>query len=143
MSTSRETHPHLHRPPVRRLSELDNTELQALFVLRSSRIAAELNGHQFWDNPRIVYWNKFLILQADLYEVMLEIQRRYPKDEIKGYELLLPLPNTQMWRERDGVDFEHEYAEPIWEGVVRKKGEQIETTNPTNRHNLPGRRLSR
>jgi hypothetical protein len=82
---SRETDPAFFRPPERRLSELSNEELQALFEMRSSKVKIDPKG--FWDNNKIVYWEMMWPKLMELYEVMLEIQSRYPKSEIKEYWL--------------------------------------------------------
>jgi len=95
MSCNRETRPSFHRPMARRLVDLTNDELALLFEYRAKAVASELKGHVFWDSRFIVYWDKFIRLQDELYEVMLEIQSRYPKAEVKEYMRLLPVLQTR------------------------------------------------
>ena len=78
---NRQLEPADHRPKTRRLSDLTNTELSLLFKHRSEKISSELEGHSFWESPHIVYWSRFDTLQESLFEVMMEIQSRYPKEE--------------------------------------------------------------
>jgi hypothetical protein len=86
----RETDPAYFRPKTRRLKHLSNEELQQLFELRSSKIKVDPKG--FWDNNQIVYWNEMIPKLDDLYEVLLEIQSRYPKSEIYANDSrLLPV----------------------------------------------------
>lgn len=70
-----------HRPKKRRLRTLTNDELCQLFEMRAKAVADKLRGHIFWESNRIVYWSAFSNLQARLYEVMMEIQSRYPEKE--------------------------------------------------------------
>jgi hypothetical protein len=94
----RETKPSFHRPVTRRLINLTNDELSLLFKLRADEVADSLKGHEFWDDNRIVYWNKFILLQDRLFEVMMEIQSRYPAKEVRDYQRLLPVmePNEEV-----------------------------------------------
>lgn len=78
---ARELHETEHRPKTRRYINLTNEELAVLFKVRAAKIAELLEPHTFWSNNRIVYWSQFAPLQEDLYEVMLEIQSRYPSKE--------------------------------------------------------------
>ena len=101
--TSRETLPAFYRPSNRRLSELTNEELRQLFDLRAKKIYEELDPKGFWENNKIVYWHGMIPTLEALYEVMLEIQSRYPKNEIVKYSehgpyfnQLLPL-NEEQW----------------------------------------------
>jgi hypothetical protein len=91
MPFSREIKEHFHRPSKRRLINLTNTELSLLFKLRADEIAKDLDGHVFWEDARIVYWDRFIDLQDALFEVMLEIQSRYPASEVKEWNRLLPV----------------------------------------------------
>lgn len=86
---SRETEPAEFRPETRWLIELDNTELALLFKHRAEAVHDALNGHTFWSDDQTVYWSRFTPLQDDLFEIMLEIQSRYPKKEACGR--LLPV----------------------------------------------------
>lgn len=100
--TSRETLPAFYRPKDRRLSELSNEELRQLFDLRATKVFDKLDPRGFWENNKIVYWNTMIPIIAALYETMLEIQSRYPKEEIDGsmggpyFDQLLPL-NEEPW----------------------------------------------
>ena len=87
---NREIGPAYYRPKERRLIDLTNTELSLLFAKRAEDIRSKLKGHIWWDSSFITYWNKFLDLQDVLYEIMLEIQSRYPEHEIKSYHRILP-----------------------------------------------------
>lgn len=87
----RETNPNFHRPETRRLINLTNDELAQLFRLRAKVVADNLDGHSFWDDDRIVYWPKFTLLQDRLFEVMMEIQSRYPQKEVRDHHRLLPV----------------------------------------------------
>jgi hypothetical protein len=78
----RELDKSFHRPETRRLVDLTNSELTLLFQRRAKELAEALDGHIFWDNECIVYWNTFIKLQDYLYEVMMEIQSRYPAKEV-------------------------------------------------------------
>ena len=77
-----ENTPNFHRPITRRLKSLTNEELNQLFKLRASKIGNQLGSHGFWDNNKIVYWEQYRPLLIELYEVMLEIQSRFPKDKV-------------------------------------------------------------
>jgi len=63
--------------------DMTNEELQALFELRASKVKMDPRG--FWDCNKIVYWNDMIPRLLALYEIMLEIQARYPKDDICKY----------------------------------------------------------
>lgn len=97
----RELGPADHRPTVRRLSDLTNSELVLLFRKRAEAVAEELDGHSFWDSRFIVYWNTFIELQDKLYEVMMEIQSRYPEKEVKGWARTLPVMEPREMKEFD------------------------------------------
>lgn len=89
----RETEAAPYRPKDRKLVDLTNEEIQALFNMRASKVKLDPKG--FWDCNKIVYWHEMIPLLMDLYEVMLEIQSRYPKSEICKYLGafdLLPVP---------------------------------------------------
>lgn len=88
---SRELGKAFHRPEIRRLADLTNNELVLLFRARAKELADELEGHTFWDSRFIVYWIRFIELQDYLYEVMMEIQSRYPEREVKEHMRLLPV----------------------------------------------------
>lgn len=93
--TSRETKDWFHRPKNRRLINLSNEELAELFKIRAKKISTGLKTHTMWDNNQIIYWSLYMKLQADLYEVMLEIQARYPANEVAHWQQLLP-----VWEEK-------------------------------------------
>lgn len=97
MPIQRETEPAYFRPAVRRLKDLTNEELQQLYELRASKIKLDPEG--FWGNLRIVYWRQTIPRIDDLYEVLLEIQSRYPKSEIYADDknllpVRVPMPVT-------------------------------------------------
>jgi len=87
----RELDPAPHRPETRRLSDLTNSELTLLFNRRADAITKALDGHAMWNSSFIVYWPRFLELQDKLYEVMMEIQSRYPEKEVREYMRILPV----------------------------------------------------
>lgn len=90
---SREIESAFYRMNDRRLVNLSNEELQSLFELRAAKIKLDPKG--FWDCNKTVYWHSMIPLLMDLYEIMLEIQSRYPKEEITRYPNafdLLPVP---------------------------------------------------
>lgn len=95
----RELSPANHRPNTRRLSDLTNDELVLLFRKRAKEVADELDGHSFWDSEFIVYWGQFIKLQDYLYEVMMEIQSRYPADEVKNLSRMLPVMEPRNLQE--------------------------------------------
>lgn len=97
---SRETETAFYRPEIRRLVDLTNEELQMLFELRVSKIKIDPKG--FWDDNKTIYWNQMFEPLMKLYEVLLEIQARYPKKEICEYghegpyfDKLIPLNEKQ------------------------------------------------
>lgn len=75
----------------RRLVGLTNSELAMLFQKRANAVAEDLDGHVWWESPFLVYWNQFIELQDKLYEVMMEIQSRYPATEVKEFYRTLPV----------------------------------------------------
>ena len=83
--------PASYRPETRRLADLTNSELVLLFKKRADAVAKELDGHSLWNSPFLVYWSKFMDLQDSLYEVMMEIQSRYPAREISDWSRTLPV----------------------------------------------------
>src|SRR2546423_870118 len=89
-----ETNSTFNRPKERRLSSLTNEELQQLFELRANKIKLDPKG--FWDNNKIIYWGEMMPRLMALYEVMLEIQSRYPKEEIIKYNLIGPYFNQLL-----------------------------------------------
>lgn len=90
------------RPAVRRYKDMTNEELQGLFELRASKVKLDPKG--FWDDNRIVYWSTMIPVLASLYEIMLEIQSRYPASEMlyegeaRFWEPLLPVPEAGWLR---------------------------------------------
>lgn len=81
------------------LSELSNEELQLLFNSRAAKIKLD---ETFWDSDKTLYWNDLIPKLKALYEIMLEIQARYPKKEIEEgdyFFTLLPL-NEKQWVEK-------------------------------------------
>jgi hypothetical protein len=94
----RELDKSFHRPETRRLVDLTNSELTLLFQRRAKELAEALDGHVFWDNECIVYWSTFIELQDYLYEVMMEIQSRYPAKEVNEHMRLLPVMEPRNLR---------------------------------------------
>jgi hypothetical protein len=100
----RETDPAFYRPESRPLQELTNEELQALFNLRASKIQLDPKG--IWEDNRIVScWSSMIKSLEALYDIMLEIQARYPKSEVSKdngrgayFQNLLPLNEEQYLR---------------------------------------------
>lgn len=82
----KEEDPAYFRPQHRPLKNLSNEELRALFDLRAQKVRDNLDPKGFWENNRIVYWSAMIPLLLSLYEIMVEIQARYPKREIYGSE---------------------------------------------------------
>ncbi len=81
---------------------LTNEELQLLFNHRASKVQLDPKG--FWECDKIVYWSVMIPILMDLYEIMLEIQARYPRDEIMKYPGafdLLPVP--VKWMLKNGL----------------------------------------
>lgn len=67
---------------------LTNEEIQILFELRASKIKLDPKG--LWDDIRkVACWSMISPMKA-LYEMMLEIQARYPQRECEGNMDLLP-----------------------------------------------------
>jgi len=95
MGVPRETKPAFFRLVTRRLVNLTNTELAMLFKLRAAEVEEALTGHVWWDCNKTVYWSRFMTLQDRLYEVMMEIQSRYPAREVREYNELLPVKESE------------------------------------------------
>jgi hypothetical protein len=94
----KENEPAYFRPAKRPFSSLTNEELQVLFEFRCSKVKLDPKG--FWDDVRSVYWGEMIDKLHDLYELMLEIQSRYPKVEVIGksgsnFDKMLPLDEAE------------------------------------------------
>ena len=104
MPVSRETKEAYYRPVNRRLISLSNEELRALLDIRAKKVHDTLDPKGFWECNQIVYWSAMFAPLLDLYEVMMEIQARYPFDEIGKYveegkggayfTRMIPIPNA-------------------------------------------------
>jgi hypothetical protein len=70
---------------------LTNDELALLFRKRAADVADNLDGHSMWESKYTVYWTQFTALQDKLYEVMMEIQSRYPRSDVREYHRTLPV----------------------------------------------------
>ncbi len=86
-----ELDPAFFRPETRRLADLTNSELGLLFRKRSDTIAAALDGHTPTQGTDYTSWTQFISRQDALYEIMLEIQSRYPAEKVKENMRLLPV----------------------------------------------------
>lgn len=105
----RETISAFYRPANRRLMSLTNEELRSLFEMRAKKVEQHIDPNGFWDCNQIIYWNDMFEPLAALFEVMLEIQSRYPYEEVMGrdptngrggpfFTRMLPLANM-LWIE--------------------------------------------
>jgi hypothetical protein len=83
------------QPEERRLAALTNEELARIFEMRAKAVFFFLEKHVWWDSNRQVYWDKSIPLLNSLYETMLEIQSRYPGQEVREYMDLLPVPHEK------------------------------------------------
>lgn len=89
-SHEKEMNKTFYRPEARPLAGLTNEELQLIFDLRAAKVKLDPKG--FWDDNRLVSWFDMPKLLESLYEVMLEIQSRYPQREIyQGMKGILPI----------------------------------------------------
>jgi len=90
--TSGRLEPAPFRPVTRRLAGLTNSELVLLFRKRAAIVAEDLDGHVLWGSNFHIYWDRMMALQDQLYEIMMEIQSRYPAREItEDYDRTLPV----------------------------------------------------
>ncbi len=83
-----------YRPELRRLINLSNEELRAIYDIRAAKVHYHLKPEGFWDNNQIIYWNSMMPAMTDLYEVLMEIQARYPISEVGKHgfdDRLLPV----------------------------------------------------
>jgi hypothetical protein len=111
--------PAYYRPTERRLSSLTNEELRAVYDVRAAKLREALEPKGLWDDVRIVYWGSMIPRMQELYEVLLEIQSRYPKNEICReldtgfYKELLPVPEPE-WMKRA---LAHRERWPVYYGL--------------------------
>lgn len=136
--------PAFYRPTERRLLSLNNEELQQLFELRASKVKLDPKG--FWDDNRIVYWDDMIPRLQALYEVMLEIQARYPWYEITGgkelfeklswgsrFRRMLPLLEAHWIRTaimEDGKNCLPNGLREIPLQILTSEGHHVTITNP-------------
>ena len=106
----KQNEPAFYRMKDRRLSNLSNEELQALFEIRAAKIKLDPKG--LWDDNKMVSCWGLPAALMDLYEIMLEMQARYPKEEICKYadikdgrvrasKDLLPVP--EKWANKNAL----------------------------------------
>lgn len=103
-SISRETAAAYYRTSERRLMHLTNEELKMLFEMRVDKVIGGI-PLTYWENDLIISPDYAIKNLGALYEVMLEIQARYPKEQVIGnhgsgngpyFDKLLPVPEYDM-----------------------------------------------
>ncbi len=72
-----------YQPVTRRLASLSNDELNQLFVSRATKVTEHVTGDGK-SAPASILMN----LQWNLYEVLLEIQSRYNRNDVRSQRLL-------------------------------------------------------